>query len=537
MPRFSASAMNSSRSQRVVIEALSMTLIPTPLPSSVTRMWSWLPGMSTARVVSSAMPTCGSTLNALVSAPRRPTSSWVVKTAWTSNAGSWRRFSACTATQQPALSSSALPVTTLPRSWNSCRSVTMSPTRTLALTSSAPRPRSTKKSESCGTFERSSCVLMWMGLPDGFITPTSSSPDSEACTVTWRAKRLRGSKPPSCCRRRKPLSSMNFTRKPISSMWAASIARGAPSSLARFTACRLPIASVSSSSTTPFSSASMISRTRSSRPGTPAASESLFRSSMRGSLLQEPVRDGGGQVARALLLHGVPAAGQQDELGAGRLRGQPLGLLHRHHAVLGSGDDQQGHGDAAEAPLEARRRLGLGEPPQRDVPALDGERLEEGVDALLRHARGVVPAGAEAAQAGVGGALAQQHGSPALELGRAHHQPREERAALHDVGRGPDGDHAGHQVGPFESDVQRHAGAVTVAHEHGTVEAERRDRARHQGRLRLGGVGVKGQVGVVGLRPLGEPEARQVERHDVAELGEQRRQVVERARAVGEAVE
>src|SRR5690606_28717302 len=52
MPRFSASAMNSSRSQRVEIEAPSMTLMPTPLPSCVTRMSSGPPGVSTASVVS-----------------------------------------------------------------------------------------------------------------------------------------------------------------------------------------------------------------------------------------------------------------------------------------------------------------------------------------------------------------------------------------------------------------------------------------------------------------------------------------------------
>src|SRR5690606_1025668 len=157
----------------------------------------------------------------------------------------------------------------------------------------------------------------------------------------------------------------------------------------RFTACRLPMASVSSVSTTPRSSASMISRTWSSRPATPVASDSLFKSSMRGSLLCEPIRDGGGEIGRALLLDGVAAARHDDELRVREVVGQPLRLLHRHDAVLLAGDDERRRPDRAEASLEALRRLRLRQAPQSDVPALHRERLEEGVDALLRDARGV----------------------------------------------------------------------------------------------------------------------------------------------------
>src|SRR5690606_9814835 len=201
-------------------------------------------------------------------------------------------------------------------------------------------------------------------------------------------------------------------------MWAASIARGAPSAAARLTACRLPKASVSSVSTTPSSSASMMARTASSRPGTPAASESLLRSSMRGSLLREPGGHASRQVPGALLLHGVPAPGQEHELGARHLGGEALGLVDRHHAVLGAGDDERRDAEHAQPALEAGGRVGLRQAPQRDVPALHGELLAEGVDALLVDPRRVVPAGAQDPQARLLGELTEEHGAEALDLGR-----------------------------------------------------------------------------------------------------------------------
>src|SRR5690554_6654919 len=141
----------------------------------------------------------------------------------------------------------------------------------------------------------------------------------------------------------KPLSSMCLTKKPISSMWAAIMALGAPSFAALLTAVRLPMASTLSSSTTPSSSRSMSSRTRSSRPGTPGVSESRLSSSICESLPpgRQPVGDDRGQPLRALLLYGVAALRHQYERGVRQLGGELLGLRGRHHAVLCARHDQR----------------------------------------------------------------------------------------------------------------------------------------------------------------------------------------------------
>src|SRR5690606_20502819 len=111
------------------------------------------------------------------------------------------------------------------------------------------------------------------------------------------------------------------------------MARGAPSP-ARLTACRLPMESVLRSSTTPSNSVSMISRTRSSRPGTPATSERLLSKSMRGSLLLEPGAHRGRQFLRALLLDGVAALRNQHERRVGELCHEPPRPVRGHDAVL-----------------------------------------------------------------------------------------------------------------------------------------------------------------------------------------------------------
>src|SRR5215213_9254407 len=60
-------------------------------------------------------------------------------------------------------------------------------------------------------------------------------------------------------------------------MWQASSTRFAPAARVRLVAIRLPIGSVQTSSKRPFVSRWRTSRTRSSRPGTPGASDRLFR--------------------------------------------------------------------------------------------------------------------------------------------------------------------------------------------------------------------------------------------------------------------
>src|SRR5215216_6044466 len=62
----------------------SMTLMATPRPRRVIACSDGIPGMSRASVVSSATAISGCTSNAVVCAPRSPTSSWVVATATTS---------------------------------------------------------------------------------------------------------------------------------------------------------------------------------------------------------------------------------------------------------------------------------------------------------------------------------------------------------------------------------------------------------------------------------------------------------------------
>ena len=64
---------------------------------------------------------------------------------------------------------------------------------------------------------------MWIGLPPGFMTPLRSP--FAVQTRTRDAKRLRVSKPPAGFTQMQPCSSIWRTKKPISSMCAASITR------------------------------------------------------------------------------------------------------------------------------------------------------------------------------------------------------------------------------------------------------------------------------------------------------------------------
>src|SRR5919112_6837158 len=159
---------------------------------------------------------------------------------------------------------------------------------TFSLTASASMPSSTKNSSALGGF-LSSSVATCGGLRAGCSAPRRVSPSDVVTRTRWETM-FAGSWPPSVCSRRKPLSSTYFTRKPISSVWAATITRASP--LPRFVPITLPSASVLTSSVRVPSSSRATSRCFSSRPGTPGVSIRRFKSlSLIAMLLpsQDPV--------------------------------------------------------------------------------------------------------------------------------------------------------------------------------------------------------------------------------------------------------
>src|SRR5215204_3035061 len=153
--------------------------------------------------------------------------------------------------------------------------------RTFSLTVSASMPRSTKNSSAFGDFCSSSRARCG-GLRAGWSAPRSVSPSAVVTRTLWETM-LAGSWPPRVCRRTKPLSSMCLTKKPISSVWAATITR--PSPLPFFVPITLPRASVRTSSVREPSSSRAISRCRSSRPGTPGVSINRLSSASFSAML------------------------------------------------------------------------------------------------------------------------------------------------------------------------------------------------------------------------------------------------------------
>src|SRR4028119_461327 len=136
-------------------------------------------------------------------------------------------------------------------------------------------PRSTKNSSTLGTLLASS-PAMWGGLRWGWSIPLSACPSAVVTTTRWETM-FAGSWPPKVWSLRKPLSSMCLTRKPISSVWAATMTR-TPSSRPFLVPITLPRASVRTSSVRPPSSSRAISLCCSSRPGTPGVSINRFNS-------------------------------------------------------------------------------------------------------------------------------------------------------------------------------------------------------------------------------------------------------------------
>ena len=109
------------------------------------------------------------------------------------------------------------------------------------------------------------------------VEPIDADAGSEAGVLKVGETSVRGSKPPTGCTRMKPRSSIALTMKPISSRWAATITfSGGASPLvrdARRTAIRFPSRSTRTSSAWGSSSARARSRTASSQPDTPGASQ------------------------------------------------------------------------------------------------------------------------------------------------------------------------------------------------------------------------------------------------------------------------
>src|SRR5215212_2450282 len=135
-------------------------------------------------------------------------------------------------------------------------------------------PRSTKNSSALGIFRSPSC---WRcgGLRTGCRAPRREAPPAVVTMTRWETM-FAGSWPPRVWSRTKPLSSTCLTKKPISSMCAATITRAF--SEPRFVPMTLPRESVRTSSVRELSSSRAISRCLSSRPGTPGVSMSRLNS-------------------------------------------------------------------------------------------------------------------------------------------------------------------------------------------------------------------------------------------------------------------
>ena len=250
-----------------------MQVMPAPPPRMVVAISAGTPGVSHARVVSMPIPMSGLMAYAEVIAPRKPTSSWTVKTQWISQSCFLICFMARIAIQQATRLSMHWPVMTSPILLNAASRTTMSPILTFLLTSLTSMPVSTTNSLIAGTLLRSSGFEMCRGLTPGFRMPLISFLGllGSGQMVTIRAKRLRVSKPPVGFSLRNPFSSIYRTMKPIWSICDASM------TLVGFfflvvgflTQMRLPRLSVLTESKMPLISFLISSRTRCSRPGVP----------------------------------------------------------------------------------------------------------------------------------------------------------------------------------------------------------------------------------------------------------------------------
>src|SRR5690606_33739110 len=219
---------------------------------------------------------------ALTMAPRSPTSSCTVATAYTS--ATWlspaRSRIASIMAATPARLSSALPQTRVPCSLVKRRlTTTGSPTRTRRRASSPRRPTSMNSSSMGCAFARSASTSRCGGL-----TPTNPGSGGSDSTMTSCATRVRGSMPPMAVKRRKPSSSIFVTMRPISSMWAAIMSRGrrsAAGAVPARLAMTLPSASTRTSSQKGLSASATSCATERSEPDGPAVSDRAPKSSVR----------------------------------------------------------------------------------------------------------------------------------------------------------------------------------------------------------------------------------------------------------------
>ena len=223
-------------------------------------------------VTSNAIAISGFNLNADVLAPFNPTSSCTVPTPYTVASQSVC-FITSAITAQPTRLSNALPITrSFKHSSNSVWNTTASPIETrLSACSLSLAPISINIFLYGIIFLASAALVIWGGLEP--IIP-GTSPFS-VCTYTFWFNNIWSLIPPILTNLKYPSSSMKLTIRPISSICEANITLGFPS-LPLWVVIRLPIISVSISSTWSFNSSFKISRTSSSKPEIPQASDNFF---------------------------------------------------------------------------------------------------------------------------------------------------------------------------------------------------------------------------------------------------------------------
>ncbi len=220
--------------------------------------------------------------------PPKVVSSWAAATATTSNAAppaSATSRAASIATKQPMrLSIARLASLPLGSSSGSTAITPTSPTLTIVFASSPSlAPMSTWRSLIFADLPRSSASIRWIGLRA--ITPATALPSRPVISTLWPISTT-GSQPPTCWKRRKPLSSMWLTIRPISSMWPTTASVRSPG-LPLTRAVEEPTRSPSTSSANLAVAARKTAEAAASRPDGPGA---LSRSRKVLGALGDPTR-------------------------------------------------------------------------------------------------------------------------------------------------------------------------------------------------------------------------------------------------------